>query len=651
MKNTRSVNTGTVKVKDVEFANGFWQSRIDLIRSVVLPYQWDALNDNIPGQEPSGALENFKIAGGLSNGEFQGMVFQDSDTAKWIEAVSYILEGKPDTQLEETVDQVIDVIGAAQQDDGYLNTYFTIKEPDNRWSNLHEGHELYCAGHMIEAGVAYYNATGKDKLLKIVCRFADLISEIFGHEPTQIPGYPGHQEIELALVRLYNVTKNVTYLNLSKYFLDQRGQDDDYFKLQWEKRGKTEYFPGLRDLGRKYLQDHLPVRKQKEPVGHAVRVGYMFAAAADVGQIYEDQELLDAVDTVWENMINQQYYITGGIGSSAHDGEAFTLPYDLPPDRPYTETCAAVGLVFWGWRMLNYSLDSKYADVLERSLYNAALPGMSLDGKKFFYVNPLSVDPRLSGKRHDMSHIKSERQSWYGCACCPPNLSRLVASIGSYFYSYNSETVYVHLYGTSSTKLEIGSGVAITQESEYPWNGNIQLTVDPDKEQIKFRLALRIPGWSDSPSLLVNNQEVDTDSRENGYVVIDRVWKKGDTVTLLLPMPPRLTYGNTALRDTAGLVAIERGPLVYCFEQADNGADLHNLSLSDKPKIIEHQYDPGLLNGIVELEVEGKRYSSKNNLLYGTQKPSSEKVILKAVPYFAWGNRGLGEMRVWLRQD
>jgi len=373
----------TIPLKNVKIEDNFWSRYINLIHKVVIPYQWDILNDAVPDAESSHAIKNFRIAAGLEQGEFYGMVFQDSDVAKWLEAVAYILEINPDPELERKADEVIEIIAKAQQPDGYLNTYFTLKEPANRWTNLRECHELYCAGHMIEAAVAYYNATGKRKLLDVMCKFVDYIDSVFGTEPGKLRGYDGHQEIELALFKLYETTGEEKYLKLSKYFIDERGQEPYYFDIESEKRGNTVFFPDHPTYSRIYNQTHLPVREQFTAEGHAVRAVYMYSAMADIAVETNDEVLFEACKRLWHNIVTKRMYITGAIGSASY-GEAFTFDYDLPNDTAYAETCASIGLIFFAHRMLKSDINSNYADVIECALYNTVLSGIAQDGKSFF---------------------------------------------------------------------------------------------------------------------------------------------------------------------------------------------------------------------------------------------------------------------------
>lgn len=436
----------SLSLKHINIHDSFWSKYVRLIKEVVVPYQWEVLNDRVTDAEPSYAVRNFKIAAGEEEGEFGGMVFQDSDIAKWLEAVAYLLQSERNPELEAVADEMIELIAKAQHSDGYLNTYFTIKEPGNCWTNLAECHELYCAGHMIEAGTAYYEATGKTKILNVVCKLADHIDRVFGKEHGKLYGYDGHQEIELALVKLYRVTGNKRYLALSQYFLDQRGTRPHFYIEQFKSIGGTIHFPQLdmaHDL--KYSQSHKPVREQDEAVGHAVRLVYMLAGMADVAAETKDEHLLQACRRMWSSIVKKRMYITAGIGSMSYS-EAFTADYDLPNDTAYAETCASIGLIFFAHRMLQIEPLSEYANVMERALYNTVASGMSQDGKSFFYVNPLEVYPQLFGKNQIVDHVKPIRQEWFSCACCPPNIARLLASLGQYIYTLKDDTIYTHLY-------------------------------------------------------------------------------------------------------------------------------------------------------------------------------------------------------------
>ncbi|MCL6605494.1 MAG: glycoside hydrolase family 127 protein [Paenibacillus sp.] len=637
-------------LNNVAIQDNFWGRYIRLVQDVVIPYQYEALHDRVPEAEPSHAIANFEIAAGRKKGEFYGFVFQDSDVAKWLEAVGYSLSIKCDEVLESQADEVINLVGEAQQEDGYLNTYFTIKEPGKRWTNLNDCHELYCAGHFIEAAVAYYEATGKDKLLKIMCRMVDHIDSVFGPEEGKLKGYDGHQEIELALVKLYHLTGEDRYLKLSSFFIEQRGQQPHFLVQEWENRGKMSYWVGKMDhLDVKYNQSHVPVKEQTEAVGHSVRAVYMYTAMADLAALTDDEELYNACVRLWNNIVDKQMYITGGIGST-HLGEAFTFDYDLPNDSVYAETCASIGLIFFAKRMLKLSPDAKYADVMERALYNNVIGSMAQDGKHFFYVNPLEVWPQACSCNPDKHHVKSERQGWFGCACCPPNVARLLTSLNQYIYTTHDDTIYTNLYIGSEVVTKLGNTeVTIHQQTEFPWDGTVTLKVNPAAEA-EFGIALRIPSWSRGMEIKVNGVILSMEEGvDRGYRVIHRTWSAGDMIEICVPMEAHRIYAHPNLRADAHKIAIQRGPLVYCLEGADNGEPLSSISLSEDGAFTE-TFDETLLGGAVVVGGSGSRINQEgwSGGLYGRVKAPVEAVAVKAIPYYLWGNRGSGEMKVWI---
>ncbi|MEV5028285.1 glycoside hydrolase family 127 protein [Paenibacillus sp. LPE1-1-1.1] len=641
----------TPALKDVRIDSPFWSRYIQLVKNTVIPYQYKAIHDRIPEAEKSFAIQNFRIAAGLAEGEFQGMVFQDSDVAKWLEAVGYSLQAVPDSELEKLADEVIDLVAAAQQPDGYLNTYFTIKEPDKRWTNLAECHELYCAGHMMEAAVAYFDATGKRKLLDVMCKFADYIDSVFGKGEGRLHGYDGHQEIELALIKLYRATGNDRYLQLSKYFIDERGQSPLYLTEEWERRGRKTFFPEMKDFGVDYAQAHEPVRQQQHATGHAVRAVYMYAAMADIAAETGDAGLYEACKRLWDNLAGKRMYLTGAIGSQAF-GERFSFDYDLPSDLAYAETCASIGLIFFAERMLRLEPNSQYADVLERALYNTVLAGMSLDGKKFFYVNPLEVVPEACDY-HNKQHVKAERQGWFGCACCPPNVARLLSSLGKYIYSIRENTIFVHLYAGSEADLKLGAhNVRLVQEADLPSGNKVSVQVYPGEEAV-FSLGFRQPDWCPAMHISVNGELLLTEGRsENGYIRIERTWKNGDAVELELEMPIIRMKANPLVRETIGKVALQRGPLVYCLEEADNGNLLHELVLPGNAQL-QADFQSDLLGGVTVIRGLAERASASdwNGKLYkpaAAETSVEEKVTF--IPYYAWANRACGEMSVWIRE-
>ena len=627
-----------------------------LVRDVVIPYQWDALNDRIEEADPSHAIENFRIAAGRQEGEFYGMVFQDSDVAKWLEAVAWSLCQKPDPGLEKTADEVIELVAAAQCEDGYLNTYFTVKAPEERWTNLAECHELYCAGHMIEAGVAFFQATGKRRLLDVVCRLADHIDSVFGPGDNQLHGYPGHPEIELALMRLYDVTQEPRYMALVKYFVEARGTQPHFYDIEYEKRGKTSYWntygPAWMVMDKPYSQAHQPISEQPVAIGHAVRFVYLMTGVAHLARLSQDEGKRRDCLRLWKNMARRQLYITGGIGSQS-SGEAFSSDYDLPNDTVYAESCASIGLMMFARRMLEMEADSQYADVMERALYNTVLGGMALDGKHFFYVNPLEVHPKSLKFNHIYDHVKPVRQRWFGCACCPPNIARVLTSLGHYIYTPHDDALYINLYIGNSVEIPVGNeALRLRISGNYPWQEQVKIVID-SSSPVNHTLALRLPDWCDKPQVTLNGAPVTQDVRK-GYLHISHLWQEGDTLQLTLPMPVRRIYGNPLVRHQAGQVAVQRGPLVYCLEQADNGEQLHNLQLPRDARFSAVE-GKGIFARKILLQAPGYKQTAEDAenqaLWHYDRAPSSRQPqVLTFIPWFSWANRGEGEMRIWVNE-
>lgn len=620
---------------------GFMERYQRLVKDVVVPYQYTVLCDEAPDTEKSHVVQNFINSAKAVRGEdagdgFYGMVFQDSDAAKWIEAAAFSLNNYPDTELESTVDKLIDLIADAQDENGYLDTYFTIKDKDKRWKNLLEGHELYCAGHMMEAACAYYEATGKDKLLKVMLKNAEHIYDEFiikGRE-----GFPGHPEVELALMKMYRFTGEKKCLELAEHFINTRGTDPDFYKKEKAARDWTVWGNNAEDNN--YQQSGEPVRKMTRAVGHAVRAVYLYTGMADLASETDDGELLEACERLWNNITSSQMYITGGIGSTVH-GEAFSIEYDLPGDTAYAETCASIGLMFFASRMLESNADGKYADVMEQAFYNTVLAGMQLDGKRFFYVNPLEIVPGISGKTACHWHTLTQRPKWYACACCPPNAARLIASIGKYAYGENEDTVFCHMFAAGEVKF--ANGVKLTCATDYPYDFTVSYKVSADKG-VQRRMAVRIPHWSGKYTLTLNGAAVDV-SPEKGYVYIDIA--DGDEITLVLDGTPRFAYPSAKVHRLTGMAAVCRGPLVYCFEGNDNDGNVLSLSLKDEGRLTVSDYDAELLCGTVQITAEAYRTDDTDNL-YSCRRPESHPVTAKAVPYYTWGNRGENQMRVWM---
>ncbi|MEI9412396.1 glycoside hydrolase family 127 protein [Mesorhizobium salmacidum] len=573
---------------------------------------------------------------GFTGSTVTTQMFWDSDLGKTIETAAYSLYRRKNPELENKIDAVIDMYGRLQQEDGYLSSWYQRIQPGKRWTNLRDCHELYCAGHLIEGAVAYYQATGKRKLLDIMCRYADHIASVLGPEPGKKKGYCGHEEIELALVKLARVTGEQKYMVLAKYFIDQRGQQPHYFDEEARARGadpKAYHFKTY-----EYSQSHIPVREQDKVVGHAVRAMYLYSGMADIATEYGDDTLRVALDRLWDDLTTKNLYITGGLGPSAHN-EGFTSDYDLPNETAYAETCASVGLVFWASRMLGMGPNARYADMMERALYNGSISGLSLDGSLFFYENPLE------------SRGKHNRWKWHRCPCCPPNVGRMVASIGSYFYSLADDALAVHLYGDSTARFDIsGVPVTLTQASRYPWDGALEITVEP-QAPVAFTLHLRVPGWSSGARLEINGEAVDLEElTSDGYAAIRRNWTKGDRVRLDLEMPIERLYANPEVRQDAGRVALSRGPLIYCVEATDNDTSLHRLTLPRTAGIEAHD-EPDLLGGVVTLSATAQADAGDGwrDGLYRSEPPAKVETRLTAIPYFAWDNREPGEMLVWLR--
>ncbi|MCU6175297.1 glycoside hydrolase family 127 protein [Citrobacter cronae] len=624
-----------------------------LIRDVVIPYQWQALNDEIPEAEPSHALMNYRIAAGLEHGEFYGMVFQDSDVTKWLEAVAWSLSQKPDAQLEKTADEVIELLAKAQCEDGYLNTWYTVKEPGLRWTNVAECHEMYCAGHLFEAAVAFFNATGKRRLLEIACRFADHIDTIFGPNEGQLRGYPGHPEIELALMRLYEVTQEPRYQALARFFLEERGQQPYYYDIEFAKRGGTWHWDNWGEAwmvkDKAYTHAHKPLAQQSEAVGHAVRSVYLMTGLAHIARMTNDEEKRQICLRIWNNMVQRRMYITGGIGSQGI-GEAFTSDYDLPNDTAYGESCASIGLMMFARRMQEMEGDAHYADVMERAFYNTVLGGMALDGKHFFYVNPLETQPKSIPHNHIYDHIKPVRQRWFGCACCPPNIARTLVAIGHYIFTPRPDALFINFYAGSEAQFTVDAQtLALKIEGNYPWDEQVSIRFN-QPQVVEHTLALRLPEWCAAPTVQVNG-EAAQGKMVKGYLHLHRQWQEGDIITLNLPMPVRRVYANPLVRHAAGKVAIQRGPLVYCLEEADNRAQLHNLSLPKASAFREIQ-GVGLLKGKVLLQAEGVRvltaHEDKPLYSFDNRQTAVEKQTLTFIPWFSWANRGEGEMRIWV---
>jgi hypothetical protein len=658
-------------IKKIKINDTFWSRETELVRKEVIPYQWEILNNRVPEATPSFCMHNFEAAGRLNqkretlgkayeppkytyrgfavfpdkvedakDDEFYGFLFQDSDFSKWIEAVGYSLATHPDPVLEETADKAINIVCAAQLPNGYLDTYYIINGMDKSFTDLRDHHELYCMGHLIEGAIAYYEATGKDKLLNAAKRFADYVSSVFGTEEGKIHGYPGHEIAEMALFRLYETTGEERYKDLAEYFINQRGQSPLYFEQEHpEMKGKPDY----------YHQAHMPVREQTEAVGHAVRAVYLYSGMADMARITGDKELLNACENLWHSIVNEKMYITGGIGGT-HVGEAFSFPFDLPNDTAYAETCASIGLVFFARRMLSLKMSREYSDVMELALYNGILSGMALDGKSFFYVNPLEVLPEACAKDERKSHVKPVRQKWFGCACCPPNIARLVSSIGAYAYGESEDTLFMHLFmGSHTTKSVNGKEVSIDVRTDYPNNGKVEVDVT-GAAGTGFKLAIRIPGWCGDK---YKTDIIGLESKlENGYLYISGFAEDKHNISIEFEMQPRSVFADPKVSENVHKIAFMRGPVVYCAEEKDNGKALKNIVVT-KPFAIRESVSSEFGFDAVVLDVNAKRITPsgsgfmESTLYMNYESSNEESTALRLIPYSMWANRGEGEMSVY----
>jgi uncharacterized protein len=620
-----------VAISTVRLSDDFWEPRRHVNREVTLPFQYQQL-------KTSGVLDNFRRVTGKVDAPFRGRWFADSDLYKWLEAAAWTLAGSPDPELERLVDAAISEIEDTQESDGYLATYYMVERRSQQWTELPVTHELYCAGHLIQAAVAHHRATGSSRLLDVAIKLANHICEVFGpEEDGKRLGTDGHPEIEMALVELARDTGDPKYLRQARFFLDVRGHG-----LLGTRQHHQIH--GLRG-GREYQQDHRPFQDQHEIVGHAVRAVYLNAGATDLYAETGDQDLLKALERLWDNMTTRKMYVSGGIGSR-YDHESFGKDYELPNARAYAETCAAIGSVMWNWRMLMLDGDACYGDLMELTLYNAVLPGLSLDGQSYFYQNPLADDG------------EHRRQPWFGVACCPPNIARLLASLPGYFYSTSGEGAWVHLYADSTADISLDEDhtIQLKQRTDYPWGEDITIEIEGEGD---FALMLRVPSWCENGCEITVNGETSEDHASSGsYAEIRRTWQPGDTVHLRLPMPVRRVECNPRVVENAEQVALMRGPLLYCLEQVDNtDPDLRDVVLPNEATFTV-RFRPELLGGVAALSAQAEVVEPDNgwdNRLYRTVHsnvdiPEVRAMEITAVPYYGWANREAGAMRVWLRR-
>ena len=658
--------------KDVTITGGFWKKRQEINETVTLPAEYRQCKqtgriDSVkclydPSVVTSGKASIVTIDGiffldDQHEGPPRPHHYWDSDLAKWMEAASYSLLHRPDPKIEKIIDDIVADYQKIQMPDGYLNTYFTVVEPGRRWTNVYQMHELYCAGHLIEAAVAYYEATGKTAFLKMMERNADHIASTFGPNPGQIHGYPGHQEIELALVKLYRVTGEKKYLNLARYFLDERGKQPYFFEEEAKRFGRDVEDGGPKGiLGKSFVaagpyalfQSHLPLREQKTAEGHAVRLAYMGAGAADVAAETGDRSLFDAAQTLWDNVTRRRMSITGGIG--AQEGcERFNFDYQLPNEQAYNETCAAIGLFFWSWRMLQCRMDGKYGDIMDRTLYNGILSGVSLAGDRFFYANHLAVHPEMFRDRlFTNPRMFPQRQSWFPVSCCPMNLTRLIESLGGYLYGEDENAVYLHSFASGQVKVK-SLDVQLDVQTDYPWNGLVKIGLDMPREQT-FTVAIRVPGWCDGFRLTCKGMDLEKQAQvRDGYCYIRRLWQPGDVLEYTMVMKPQLVRAHPFVRMDANKVALQCGPVVYCLEQTDNEKDVFTVGVDDLSQA-KVTFEPELLGGVNTITLSGRALSTDgwDGELYRTAPERYENTLIKAVPYFAWGNREVDKMTVWM---
>jgi len=605
----------------VSITDHFWTARITINRNKTIPSVLEKCRE--------GRISNFINTSEDNQTEFKGIFYDDSDLYKVLEGIAYSLQSNPDDALESIVDNIIGHIAGAQWDDGYLNTYYSLpkKQHDARWHDLKNKHELYCAGHLIEAAIAYYQATGKTTLINIATKFASYITEKFGHHSES--GVPGHQEIEIALIKLSRLKKNTKYLKLAKKFLDQRGHHDE------------------RESYGEYAQDHLPITEQTEAVGHAVRAVYMYCAMTDIAMMTNAQTYIQALDALWDNVVTKKMYITGGIGAR-HALESFGDNYELPNKYAYSETCAAIGSILWNHRMFQLKRESRYIDIIETTLYNAFSVSTAPCGEAFFYVNPLESDGEFLFNKNAITH-----QPWFDCSCCPTNIVRFVPTIGEYIFAQYKDELYVNLYIASKSQIEIhGQKIGITIETKYPKDGEIKINIAPESTK-QFKIKLRIPSWTKetplpgdlykylnpTPSEVViniNDQPIQYQI-VNGYAVIDRIWHAGDTINIDIPMPIQQVISHEKVQDNHDKVALQRGPIVYCAESIDNAIPIPKIDLGDNT-ILKTEYQSDLLTGNYIISGQVASADTKENQFI-------------AIPYYAWAHRGKGKMAVWLKRS
>lgn len=656
-------------LSSVHLTEGLASRMQRLVRDAVLPYQWETLHDRVEGAAKSHCIENFRIAAGLATGEHYGMVFQDSDLYKWLEAAAYTLEVFGDPVLEARADEMCELIRLAQQPDGYINTYYTLRTsdncgqklqegndlrsraslpenggqggalfgPDNRFKNLQQGHELYCAGHLFEAAAAYARATGKRAILDTACRFADYLTRVFGTGEGQLRAYPGHQEVEVGLVKLYEATGEKRYLDLADFFIGERGRKPLYFEAERAQPYFHDLFGEPVLYRPTYAQTHARPVEQPDAVGHAVRALYMYSAMADLAALQGDSALTHACGALHRSVTARRMYVTGAVGST-HVGESFTGDYDLPNDTVYGESCASVALMMFESRMAALTGEGAYFDTVERAFFNRVLGGISLTGTEFFYVGPLAVDPPACHENPDLFHVKTVRQRWFDVACCPTNIARTIMSIGAYAYAEGADGLYINLPLAAEVR---NGGYALRVESDYPYGGTVRITALEDGQ----RVYLRQSGLAPATALTLNGKPLPL-TVEHGYFALPAL-ARGDTVEATLCMAPHYVVSHPGVTGNVGKAAVMRGPLVYCAEQADNGPGVASLALPEN--LACEEGEAFTHDGAVALTVHGRKAAfAGGDALYQTALPTWEAAEIRLIPYHLWANRGEGEMRVYL---
>lgn len=613
-------------VKSVKIKDNFWTKRQKLISDRIILYQWDLLNDRIEGAPKSHCIANFKIAAGLQEGKHYGLPWQDHDLAKWMEAAAFSLMNYPNVEIEKILDECVALLKQVQQPDGYLNTYYTINKTEKRFTDIAYGHEILNSGHFLEAAITYFQATGKREFLEIMIKNVDLIYDLVMTSEKNI--FPGHEEMEIALLRLYGVTEKEKYLKLAERFIEKRGPEGNVFEEQdnWGLGNRNDRYLQL-----DYHQAHKPVREQDEVVGHCVRAVYLYTAMAMLARVKNDSSLEDVVEKLWENMTEKKMYLTGGIGSQ-HYTERFTTAYDLPNDLAYNESCAAVGTIMMANGMLLNRPDASVADMMEKVLYNALLAGISYDGEKYFYVNPLEITPEISDYRHELILTRNERIRWYDCACCPTNIVRCIGSLSQYIYTYDEEHLYVNLFIGNEADIE---GEKVTMETNFPWDGKIKLQTSGTRE-----VYVKVPSWSQTCMV---NGTLYQGKTEKGYLCLGKL-QEGTVTEIEFAMKPQFVYASVKVNDDCGKVAVQKGYLVYCAEEIDNGAHLQRLVLNGELRIKQEE-----MLEVMDIVYAGGYKEEFSEKLYSHEAPERTLTEIRLVPYYIWNNRGVGEMRVWLR--